>query len=196
MSSLVDSFEDSTVLLLGNCNPNQFFTKKDIKKILPIKSSTFYSASGHHRREIHLLERALSIAHHSYPIRSHWLNSINVNCTGMVVLSPSVACNSFYLLKYHDMTVEGFNLHGTCIEELDKLLDQYEKCYRIHCSLNSWIQTASSNIQYLQKILINDQCVLSYDITPLELLKDAYGMQAILDCVQQIQKWVNQYCWR
>ena len=196
MSSLVDSFANSTVLLLGNCNPNQFFTKKDIKKILPIKSTSFYSASGHHQREIQLLERALSIAHHTYPIRSHWRTSAYVNCTGMAVLSPAVACNSFYILKYCDKTLEGFNLSGTCIKELEKLLDQYEKCHLIHCSLNGWIQTASSNLQYLQKILITDQSVLSYDIAPLELLKDAYGMQAILDCVQQIQKWVNQYCWR
>ena len=194
MSTLLDNFSSLTVILFKAQFPSELPLKKDLKDLLDVKDINFYKRNGQHERDVALLEKALCIARDPLVIKQ-FRRYTSHTATDIVITKPDVNGNIFVNLKYTSKLIEGFNLHGQCLEDLHLLIERYETTVNVNFHAMRWLEAAQSNMKKFIDEKIIDKTVTECDLYAIENFNKSYAMSAIHDARNAISDWVDKYCW-
>jgi len=195
MSTLLKNFSNLTVVLFKAQFPSDLPSKKDLKELLDVKDINFYKRNGNHESDVKLLEKALSISRESIVFKQYRIYSSHV-ATDIIITKPDVSANIFANLKYSSVLIEGFNLSGLCLDDLELLIKRYETAISVHVQAMDWLGAAKSNKTKFLNEQIVDLTVTECDFEVIENFNKNYAMTAVNSTRVAISDWVDQYCWR
>ena len=195
MSTLLKTFSNLTVVLFKAQFPSDLPSKKDLKELLDVKDINFYKRNGNHQSDIKLLEKALCISHEPIVFKQYRNYSSHV-ATDIIITKPDVSANIFANLKYSSVLIEGFNLSGICLDDLELLIKRYESAISVHVQALNWLEAAKSNKTKFLNEQIVDLTVTECDLEVIENFNKSYAMTAVNSTRVAISDWVDQYCWR
>lgn len=195
MSTLLKNFSNLTVVLFKAQFPSDLPLKKDLKELLDVKDINFYKRNGNHQSDIKLLEKALCISREPIVFKQYRIYSSHV-ATAIIITKPDVSANIFANLKYSSVLIEGFNLSGICLDDLELLIKRYESAISVHVQALNWLEAAKSNKTKFLNEQIVDLTVTECDLEVIENFNKSYAMTAVNSTRVAISDWVDQYCWR
>ncbi len=194
MSTLLKNFNSVTVVLFKAQFPSELPMKKELISLLDVKDVNFYKRNGLHKSDIELLEFALGCARE--PIRIAYCQDFpKFQSTDVLITKPNVRSNVFVNLKYGSNLVEGFNLSGSCMDELRGMSMKYRDAVRVRLHAVNWLNHAYENIKTFQSHNIYDPSVTDLNFTKLQEFVDQYGDLGVNSVRAEIIDWLTQYCW-
>ena len=193
MSDFLGPHGKATVVLMKAHFDSELPKLKDLKKLLHIPDGKYYKSGGRNYHSIQQLEKLLNVLSE---IRGEERDWNRYRSSDYLVTVAEVHSNLFMTLKYSAQVVEGFNLTDACLQELEKLMQAYQRiCFMRKDVENMW-STLQRNQENAVEEGIQDQTLCAPDIPALQKILHGYGDAQYSNTCTDLQDWYQTYRWK
>ncbi len=193
MKNFLGPHGKATIVLMRTHFESELPKLKDLKKILHIPDGKYYRSSGRNSYEINRLERLLVILGEIKGEKRDWQKT---SSTDFLVTVAEVYSNLFMTLKYTAQVLDGFNLTEASLEEMEKLIVNYNYISAIRKEKDQMWETLKRNSERSAEKGIDDSTILNPDIPALQKILNSYGDQEYEKASNDIKDWYETYRWK
>jgi hypothetical protein len=193
MSSIVEKFGESTVILFKAPFRKDLPSPALIKRVLGVQEVKVYRSRGEHSTDIETLLSGYAVAIAEADPGRPWARP--VHCTHAFITVPGIKFNALAGLTFDTHIVAGFHVSAESVSTLSSLLYHFSKALRVRDEVKKVSMSVMIAMDRMRDLEGREPSALFPNSDALLELKDTYAVEQITELRQRVIAWVDKYSW-